>query len=308
MGDELEIRLMLTHSIVVTTKDRPVMLRRAVGSALAALAPGGEVLVVDDHSAVPASVALSDLSDERLRFCVNAERVTGVSATRNTGLTAARGEVVFFLDDDDEFLPGYCAKVLSKGARLGDYGFSSYMESKPGSSGALTRSTVRFAEGLIPRDAPLRRQLCGFGMGFWIRREVALKIGPVSTDLTMNEDTEYLCRLITAGLKGWYSAEPGVVVHSHDAGRSEAYHITKRTSPAERARCMRLLCERYPQMVAHLGSGYIRHCLKSGLVSDAWRFAELQPDWRVRSQLKMVLAARYLGYAMTRRLSVKQAS
>ncbi len=277
------------------------MLRRAVASALACDAAGAEVLVVDDHSGTPASEVLADFADARLRIVRNPAGHTGVAATRNTGFREAKGEVIFFLDDDDEMLPDYPGRVLAEAALRCEYGFSSWLEGRARQGQPATAARVRFAEGPIPSGAPLRKRLCGFGMGFWIRRDTAREVGPVATDLTMNEDTEYLCKLITAGRTAWYSARPGVIIHAHPPGQDEAHHLTKRTSAVERARCMRVLCERYPKMVGHLGSGYIRHCLKSGLTGDARRFVANQPDWRVRARLGTVLVTRYLAYALTRR-------
>lgn len=139
-------------------------------------------------------------------------------------------------------------------------------------------------------------------MGFWIRREVALEAGPISTDLSINEDTEYLCRLITAGKRGWYSARPGVIVHSHVGAATDIGNITKRTPPEERARCMRILCDRYPHMIGHLGSGYIRHCLKTGALAEAWGFVQQQQDWRVRNRFTLLMASKLVGYWVTGQL------
>jgi glycosyltransferase involved in cell wall biosynthesis len=286
---------MITHTIVVTTKDRPVMLRRAVASALASKATDGEVLVVDDHSVIPAWTVLTDFDDARLRIIKTPRGREGISGTRSLGFEQARGKVLFFLDDDDEILPDYCGNVLLRGAGKADYGFSAYLE---GSCGKTSRATVRFSDGLIPTNAPLRKRLCGFGMGFWIHRVVAQDMGPVDSALTMNEDTDYLCRLISAGKGGWYSASPGVIVHRHDQGGSEAHHVTKRTSAIERARCMLLLCDRYPQMVAHLGAGYIRHCLKMGATEAARSFIRKQPDWQTRLRLGWVFGTKRAAYLL----------
>jgi glycosyltransferase involved in cell wall biosynthesis len=88
-------------TIVVTTRDRPELLGRAVDSALAQTVRELEVIVVDDGSAEPVRI---ERSDPRLRVLRN-DRPLGVSAARNRGLWAATGHWVTFTDDDDELLP-----------------------------------------------------------------------------------------------------------------------------------------------------------------------------------------------------------
>lgn len=88
-------------TIVITTRDRPGLLGRAVDSALAQTVRELEVIVVDDGSAEPVRM---ERSDPRLRVLRN-DRPLGVSAARNRGLWAAAGHWVTFTDDDDELLP-----------------------------------------------------------------------------------------------------------------------------------------------------------------------------------------------------------
>lgn len=289
-------------TIVIPTRDRPKLLRRAVRSALMGLAGLGEVLVIDDHSTIPAKDVLRMFSDQRLRVVRLPEGQTGVSTARNTGIAQSRGDVVFFLDDDDELLPGYCAHVLQNGARDHDYGFSNYLETRDNRVVRLIKP-ARFPQGPIPPNASLGPRLCGFGMGFWIRRDVALDMGEVCTDLSINEDTEYLCRLITANRSAWYSTRPGVVLYLRDqAVAGELHHLTQRATAQERARCMGILCNRYPHMAAHLGLGYIRHCLKSGASDEARRFVAAQTDWRRRTRMTLFALTKTVAYRLTGRV------
>jgi glycosyltransferase involved in cell wall biosynthesis len=88
-------------TIVITTRDRPELLARAVDSALAQTVQELEVIVVDDGSAEPVELAKAD---PRLRV-LRHDQPLGVSAARNRGLWAAAGHWVTFTDDDDELLP-----------------------------------------------------------------------------------------------------------------------------------------------------------------------------------------------------------
>lgn len=50
------------------------------------------------------------------------EKNRGLSATRNTGIDAAIGEYIYFLDSDDEIIPD-CIELLATPLRRGKYDF-----------------------------------------------------------------------------------------------------------------------------------------------------------------------------------------
>lgn len=95
-------------TVVIPTWNRPCAVPVAVASALGQMGRRVEVVVVDDAS----DPAVELPEHPRLR-CLRLERHSGVAAARNTGLTAARGRWVTFLDDDDVLLPGMADLCLS---------------------------------------------------------------------------------------------------------------------------------------------------------------------------------------------------
>lgn len=96
----------LTVSVVIPTYNRVHLIARAVTSALANVAPGDEVIVVDDGSTDDTLAKLAVFGD-RIRAIRG--RHAGAGAARNTGIAAARGDLVAFLDSDDEWLPNKLA-------------------------------------------------------------------------------------------------------------------------------------------------------------------------------------------------------
>ena len=86
--------------MIITTYRRPGLLRDAVTSVLAQTIPNLECIVVDD--AGPQAADLPD--DGRVRLVRRATN-GGTSAARNSGLDAATGRYVTFMDDDDIFEP-----------------------------------------------------------------------------------------------------------------------------------------------------------------------------------------------------------
>lgn len=92
---------------VVPTHSRPEGLVRAVESVLAQTYRPLELVVVDDNPDVRAADLLADTetgSLERVRYLREGGH-SGAGAARNTGVAAARGTYVAFLDDDDAWLP-----------------------------------------------------------------------------------------------------------------------------------------------------------------------------------------------------------
>jgi glycosyltransferase involved in cell wall biosynthesis len=90
---------------VVPTRNRPVLLNRAVRAILSQDYDGTleVMIVVDQDDPESATVGLPD--DPRIRIITNARR-PGLSGTRNSGILASRGDLIAFCDDDDEWLPG----------------------------------------------------------------------------------------------------------------------------------------------------------------------------------------------------------
>lgn len=107
-------------SVIIPTRNRPLMVRAAVESALAQTLPPLEVIVVIDGAEVlvdqpecqDTSTVLSALSDTRLRLIALPISVGGAEA-RNRGVREARGEWVAFLDDDDLWLREKLAAQLA---------------------------------------------------------------------------------------------------------------------------------------------------------------------------------------------------
>jgi hypothetical protein len=93
---------MLPVSVIIPTYNRARSIERAVRSALAATAPGDEIVVVDDGSRDETEWVLKPYA-HLIRYVRTENR--GAGAARNRGVAEARNPVVAFLDSDDEWLP-----------------------------------------------------------------------------------------------------------------------------------------------------------------------------------------------------------
>jgi glycosyltransferase involved in cell wall biosynthesis len=86
-------------SVILPTFNRAYIIEQAVRSVLAQTFEDFEVLVVDDGSTDDTERVVMAMRDPRLRY-LRHETNQGGAAARNTGIAAARGEYVAFLDSD----------------------------------------------------------------------------------------------------------------------------------------------------------------------------------------------------------------
>lgn len=98
-------------SVVIPTRGRPVVVQRAIRSALGQTFNPVEVLVVVDGDDPETLAAVESLNESRVRV-IALPRSVGAAEARNIGVEAARGRWIAFLDDDDEWLPGKLERQL----------------------------------------------------------------------------------------------------------------------------------------------------------------------------------------------------
>ncbi len=96
-------------SVVIPTYGRPEFLRRAVRSVLDQAYDGPIEVLVSVDGDEPVDVSDEASGPDRTVVTLPNRRKPGPLGNRNNGLLAARSEVVAFLDDDDEWLPGKIA-------------------------------------------------------------------------------------------------------------------------------------------------------------------------------------------------------
>lgn len=111
-------------SVVIPTYNREKLLVRSVQSVLAQTYQDLELLIIDDASTDNTRVTINELLRKDPRVQViwhNTNR--GAQVARNSGIHAAKGELVAFLDSDNEWFPQKIAKqvelFMSKSDRPG---------------------------------------------------------------------------------------------------------------------------------------------------------------------------------------------
>jgi glycosyltransferase involved in cell wall biosynthesis len=108
-----------TVSVVITTYNHAAFLDDAIRSVVYQSAPANEIIVVDDGSTDHPDIVVSRYCRVRLIHQPN----QGLSAARNTGLEAAVGDRIIFLDADDRLCQGAIETGLECFARHSEAGF-----------------------------------------------------------------------------------------------------------------------------------------------------------------------------------------
>jgi glycosyltransferase involved in cell wall biosynthesis len=94
-------------SVVIATRDRPELLRRAVDAVMRQLHAGRIecLVVIDGGPSVDLGEPPTDAVGPRTIETMPNGRTPGLAGARNTGAAAASGAYLAFCDDDDEWLP-----------------------------------------------------------------------------------------------------------------------------------------------------------------------------------------------------------
>lgn len=98
-------------SIIVPTRNRASLLRRALCGARTQTLPDMEIIVVDDAS-TDGTVAMLASEFPTVKVLHHGSS-RGPSAARNSGVDAATGDWIFFHDDDDLMHPSHIADLLA---------------------------------------------------------------------------------------------------------------------------------------------------------------------------------------------------
>jgi glycosyltransferase involved in cell wall biosynthesis len=97
----------LSISVVIPTFNRAHLVGRALASVLREVGESDEVIVIDDGSTDNTQGIIEGFADTRVRYI--RQNNSGAGVARNHGVRECRGELIAFLDSDDEWLPGRVA-------------------------------------------------------------------------------------------------------------------------------------------------------------------------------------------------------
>lgn len=185
-------------SVVIPTRNRWQLLsQRALRAALLQQGVEHEVIVVDDGSTDETPERLRAVDDPRVRV-LRHDAPGRVARARNTGITAARGEWIAFLDDDDSWSPHklrlQLAAVRSVGA---DFAFADVVTVN-GDGEVLYVSSSPRPEALC-HDVLARPAIPAGPSNVLVRAELVRRLGGFDDRFVNLEDWDLWIRLAWAG-------------------------------------------------------------------------------------------------------------
>src|SRR5262245_11252046 len=98
-------------SVVIPLFNKASFVEEAIGSVMAHTRPAHEIIVIDDGSTDDGPERVKALAFSSVRLIRQAN--AGTSVARNTGIEAATGDLIAFLDADDRYLPGFLAAIAA---------------------------------------------------------------------------------------------------------------------------------------------------------------------------------------------------
>jgi glycosyltransferase involved in cell wall biosynthesis len=185
-------------SVIIPVFNRERYLREALESARAQTRPAEEIIVVDDGST-------DDSAEVARSFGGNVRCLTqanqGCGPARNSGIAAARGELIAFLDSDDLWLPTKLERQIAE------------LVTRPEVDLVFCRMVAFLSSEIdereMPRPDPREVDAC-LASGLLMRRRVFETVGPFHNVPTV-EMIDWMVRVRDQGFRE--AVVPEVLLH-----------------------------------------------------------------------------------------------
>lgn len=182
-------------SVIIPVFNRRREISRAVASVLGQTLPPDEILVVDDASTDGTADAVAGLHEPLIRI-LRHQHNRGAAAARNTGIEAAQGDWIAFLDSDDEWDKRKLAQQLGALRRASSdtaAGVTGYVihDYRTGEQRSFCPTERDASLEALPWGCPL-----GLGSTLLARRRIFAEVGLLDPDLPRLEDWEWLMRYL----------------------------------------------------------------------------------------------------------------
>ena len=264
-------------SVVMPTYNRAKVLPRAIDSVLEQTHPEVELVVVDDGSTDGTEALIAGYGDRIVYVKLEGNR--GGNYARNRGIERASGEIVSFIDSDDEFLPHKLAAVdafFAENPEI-DLLVDSFEIRYPPDQNRKPRPRANpvLRDRAAIREAVFSRKMFKSTPALSVRRRALIEVGMFDETLKRRQDMDLILRLTRAHpcastdqvlwLKHW---TPGAISSKQNTFMQALSEI----------------CARHPEYLSEpayrrgldrdVGRHFVR-LIKAGDFASVWRDARL---------------------------------
>lgn len=187
-------------SVIIPTYKATERLDRAIESVLDQTYKNFEIIVVDDNDpASPARAFTEELmkkygGDGRIKYLKHEKNKNGAAA-RNTGLAAATGELIAFLDDDDEYYPKRLERCVGTLEEHDDFD-SVYTDCDMYKDDAFSFLHKATESGNVWREMLLNDSFLGTGSNLFFRRNCLDDVIGFDERFVRFQDVEFMIRIV----------------------------------------------------------------------------------------------------------------
>lgn len=215
---------MISVSVVIPLYNKEKYIARTLDSVLSQTLSEFECIIIDSSNDGSTQV-VRDFSDKRIRHIIQEKR-TFLPTARNIGIDLAKGELIAFIDADDEWTSDHLEILYTLYSRFPNSGIYSTPYVKLRSDGS--HMVMIYAgiprppwEGIIPRyfqscargDVPICSSSCA------IPKDILLKIGGFEEDLTIGGEDQHMWGKIALQYPIVFSWKGTAIYHTEAEGR-----------------------------------------------------------------------------------------
>jgi glycosyltransferase involved in cell wall biosynthesis len=201
-------------AVIIPTYNRERMIERALASVLSQTYQNLRVVIVDDCSTDRTREVVARTADSRVTY-IRHDWNRGAQAARNTGVANSDGDLVAFLDSDDEWMSDKLALQVEKLLQSGpEVGMIYCGIRKVDQHGRLMGDRIPRCRGHLYEEL-LKENIIGGMSVALIRRNVLQTVGTFDEGLLARQDVDMWIR-IAALYQIDFVPEPLVVYRVHN--------------------------------------------------------------------------------------------
>lgn len=200
-------------TVVVTTKNREVFLKRCIDSLTNNLLKPDEIIIVNDGGA---TIYREFFDCDINLIIINNDKSLGGNKARNQGVMASSGDIIFFLDDDDAYTP----ESISERIKLFEdpdvvLAFTGIKFVNSNNLDLILREKKPFSENITYKKLLSQGNLIGSTSCVAVRREAIFSAGLFDENVVALQDYETWLRI----------SKLGKIVHDNQSNLIYTLHV-----------------------------------------------------------------------------------